>query len=815
MNKVYNFLNNFRVSGEGVFNYISMDDDFKGKFNVINDNYEQFIKIYAESVEEGNTYNIAEKPKDIGPILVDIDLKKSCDDYEAGRLYNNEMIFAVIDAYRTSLKKYLNLDDAELKVAYFKKPNPTLIKNYVKDGFHLIFYNINVNTKLRFLIRSEVIDILKDSILLKNFMEPIEKIIDKTIINSNCWMLPYSHKPESELYKLKYIYDANNNKASIINYTNKINLIKIVSLQSSIRSEDNATEYNDNINASVIDNEFLNLNSPINNDIDDNKTKSIILNCLKCLDIEKFDDYENWRDVALIINNELGFNGYDILNDWSKNGSNYNESKVKQFYFNIKPKTNGLKIGSLKKLAKEANSELYKKLFLKNISDKNSNSDDQENYNKLKIEFEKNNFKILNPINFITIDRDNDLIMRNKKEFKDVYENLTYEKFDTSINKFVKTSFVSDWLKDETMRTYEKLDFLPKQSTPNYIYNTFNGFEAENKKLIKTDIENSLIIKHIKNLCNNSNDVYDYVIKFLARKIQSPHILTNTALIFKSNEGAGKDMFFNWFGNKIIGTNYYYNTEKPELLFGKFTSALENKILIMVNETSGKDTFSINENIKCAITAENNIIEHKGLKPYKNTNHISYIFLTNNDNPLKVSIDDRRFCGIECNNAVCNNDAYFKALNDEFKNGEYDRAFYDYLLSIECDNYDFTNNRPKTSYYNDLQELNKPPLINFIENFIVKHNQKETIEISSTMLYNEFNDYITKFNFRCQITITKFIMDLKKLEGVDSKRSKTQRLTVIDVAKIKAYLLSKYKVEFSEIADEEDDEEETKSSLDI
>jgi hypothetical protein len=25
-------------------------------------------------------------------------------------------------------------------------------------------------------------------------------------------------------------------------------------------------------------------------------------------------------------------------------------------------------------------------------------------------------------------------------------------------------------------------------------------------------------------------------------------------------------------------------------------------------------------------------------------------------------------------------------------------------MSIDCDNYDFTNNRPKTSFYNDIQE---------------------------------------------------------------------------------------------------------------
>ena len=121
MNKVYQFLNKFRVSGEGIYNYVSLDENFKGKFNVEKENYEQFIKIYAESIEEGNIYSIAEKPKDIGPILVDIDLKLSCENYEEGRLYNNEMIFEVIDAYRTASKKYLNLDDAELEVAYFKK----------------------------------------------------------------------------------------------------------------------------------------------------------------------------------------------------------------------------------------------------------------------------------------------------------------------------------------------------------------------------------------------------------------------------------------------------------------------------------------------------------------------------------------------------------------------------------------------------------------------------------------------------------------------------------------------------------------------
>ena len=85
--------------------------------------------------------------------------------------------------------------------------------------------------------------------------------------------------------------------------------------------------------------------------------------------------------------------------------------------------------------------------------------------------------------------------------------------------------------------------FYQCKKTPVDIYNTFSGYEATKKEIIKNDIENSLIIKHIKILCNNDDNVYNYVIKFLARKLQQPHILTNTALIFKSNEGAGKIYF--------------------------------------------------------------------------------------------------------------------------------------------------------------------------------------------------------------------------------------------------------------------------------
>ena len=441
-----------------------------------------------------------------------------------------------------------------------------------------------------------------------------------------------------------------------------------------------------------------------------------------------------------------------------------------------------------------------------------------DEYDTIKKEFELNNFKILDPISFATIKKDGGLIIRSKKEFYDVYENLSYKGINKAKEEEEKP-FIKQWLQDKNNRTYNNIDFLPMQQAPLNVYNTFRGYEAEKKELFNVDIMNSKIMMHIKHLCDNDDNATDYFIKTLARKLQQPYNLTNTALIFKSKEGAGKDLFFNWLGNKIIGSEYYFNTDKPELLFGKFNSVIENKILVIMNETSGKDTYSINENIKCAITAEINTIEHKGQKPYKNANNIQYIFLTNNDNPVKVPHGDRRFCGIECDNTICNNKEYFDALIAEMNREQYDKAFYNYLMSIDVNNYDFTNNRPITKFYNDMKEMNKPTLIIFLETIIEKNYKQQFYKVVSSSLFLDFNDFLNKFNFKIPITITKFIRDIKKIDGVDSIRSPTTRYINFDIEKLKQHLIKEYNIEFNyndiSFIDDDENEEVEKDPLDM
>ena len=186
-----------------------MAEKYKGKFNLDKNQIKEFTKLYAEAVSNGAVFSIGEIPKDYGPLLIDIDMEmpqKDCNGerlyhYSGDRLYNHDMICEIIDAYRTASTDYLNLSNEELTVSLFEKPKPCNKKDKIKDGFHLIFQGVVVHYKLRYLIRDKVVKLLSDSPTFKNYC--LDKIIDKAVVNTNCWLLPGSKKPDGYLYELK------------------------------------------------------------------------------------------------------------------------------------------------------------------------------------------------------------------------------------------------------------------------------------------------------------------------------------------------------------------------------------------------------------------------------------------------------------------------------------------------------------------------------------------------------------------------------------------------------------------------------------
>ena len=493
-------------------------------------------------------------------------------------------------------------------------------------------------------------------------------------------------------------------------------------------------------------------------------------------------DFEQWRNVGFIINNTLGEDGFEIFDEFSKRTEkkkDYNKTNVFKFYSNIKKRDSGLKVGSLHKMAKEDNPEEYEKAFPKKKS--------STNYRDIKEEFEKKHFKIMNPISFAEID-DKELIVRDKTALYTAYENVRFTITDENGNKQL-VSFISEWLKDSSIRTYKKMDFKPCQETPDDIYNLFKGFEVQDKKLKDIDIKTTKMYEHLFNLAGREEASLEYILNCLANVVQKPYDKTRTSLIFRSIEGCGKDTFFNWFGDKILGKQYYINDSKTELIFGRFNSCISRKLLIVLNETSHNDTAKIMEGIKDAITKDTNKIEVKGKEPREEQNNIFYVYFSNSENPLPLSQTDRRFTAFECNPQIANNTDYFNALYEELESENIDKAFYEYLMKRDIKHYDFTNSRPSTKLYKTMQQRNTPVLALFLADFV---DTQKNNTFTGAELWNLFYYYLQENGYKeFKMTNTKFGIDIKAYEGIEKGRGSKGVEYKITIKTLKAYLIKK------------------------
>ena len=393
-------------------------------------------------------------------------------------------------------------------------------------------------------------------------------------------------------------------------------------------------------------------------------------------------------------------------------------------------------------LIEKVMTEDYLKILDDNIIDE---------YSKIKNEFELNHFKLKNPIRYCEIVND-EIIMKTKRDFEDTYQNkiIQLEK---------PTAFTTLWMSDENIKTYDKIDFYPDTETPDNVYNSFKGFEASKKILKPCDFKTTLIYKHIENICGNDPKVIEYFEMFLSRKLKNPSMLTNTAFIFKSVQGTGKDTFFNYFGSNILGNEYYCNEIDTKKIFGQFNKLLLNKILVVIAESNSKKNIELTQDIKDAISRPITTIEPKCKESIKCKNYAGYVFLTNLENPINIPSDDRRFIAVSCNNTIANNKEYFDKLRLEMNSGDYDKAFFDYLINLDSINYNF-NNKPETTLYKEMKLAYRDNIIDFLENQIMK-NKMNTIKHKATDLFNDYLNFLKDGNFKNDISIKKFSMKFK------------------------------------------------------
>ena len=362
------------------------------------------------------------------------------------------------------------------------------------------------------------------------------------------------------------------------------------------------------------------------------------------------------------------------------------------------------------------------------------NEDFEEDYIKMKRDFEKKVCFIEECISYAITNPDGAVNVLSTKQLRERFMNLNY--IDSGNGK-TKSSFIETWIRDKYRRFYNKIDFIPEGCPPT-TFNLWTGYEVQ-----KITADGSGTTEPFMQLLDQLTEGdTDYFIKWLAFLFQHPGSKPITSPVFTSVQGTGKNSFFDLIG-KMMGKGLYYETNDPENhLFGRFSGCIERCKFLFLDEFESSSGFKHSSRIKGIITNERHTIEPKGLKAYEVQNLLGVAFASNNAKPVNVEGSDRRFFAY---NPQKNLDhAFFKLWRAWVKEPQNQRAVYDYLMDIDLKDVDWENDRPITQIYKELKYNSLPSLIKWLDYTITENYPSSwacTPSISSQDVYENYKKF--------------------------------------------------------------------------
>lgn len=195
-------------------------------------------------------------------------------------------------------------------------------------------------------------------------------------------------------------------------------------------------------------------------------------------------------------------------------------------------------------------------------------------------------------------------------------------------------------------KKFEKTVFQPcslEDSNSPYLtqnFNLWNGFDYEFSKEQVKDYDDwnriHFVLNHIKYSWCDSEEEFNNVLAWMAMLLQYPWIKLNVCLCIGGNQGSGKSTILNLLG-KIIGADHYVAISKLSDLTGDFTSLVNRRILIFVDDVVLQTQEAVNI-LKNFITNNKERVRYMQVDPTQTDSFASFA-IANNDFERLISID--------------------------------------------------------------------------------------------------------------------------------------------------------------------------------
>jgi len=245
-------------------------------------------------------------------------------------------------------------------------------------------------------------------------------------------------------------------------------------------------------------------------------------------------------------------------------------------------------------------------------------------------------------------------------------------------------NLIDVWLKWPKRRKYSQVVFQPEPGLvageltlpDGDVLNLYQGLAVQPKQG-----DCSRTLAHFREvICGGNEELYAYVMNWLARMFQQPDKPGETALVLQSGQGTGKNIVIDPLV-RAFGSHGIICTRADDLT-GRFNDHLATSVCTFLNEALWGGEKGQEGALKALITDEWILTERKWMNKRRVRNHNHVIVASNNEWAVPIDLDDRRFVVLEVSEARKNDHPYFQALAEEVQNGGTE-ALIHHLLHLD------------------------------------------------------------------------------------------------------------------------------------
>lgn len=296
-------------------------------------------------------------------------------------------------------------------------------------------------------------------------------------------------------------------------------------------------------------------------------------------------------------------------------------------------------------------------------------------------------------------------------------------------------------------------------SEEKHTFSFFRGYKYSVLESVKKELIQPWL-NHVRDVIANGDEkIYTYLLAWIAAVLQRPAFKTGVAIVILGEQGAGKNTFFTDVICRLMAQYANSNVTNIESIVGKFNAIIENKKITICNELRSvyANKFFNSDVLKSLITDPFININQKN-EPERIAENVSnFMFVSNNNVPVQIDNNDRRYCVTNVSSAHLKDFNYFAALDNSFTAEFYDNLFT-YFMKMDISKINLRD-IPNTEARQTIIDAS----MSSYESFVLAY-YKSLVNVSGMEMYELYQNYAKDNNFQICSSRT-FIANVKPFTG--------------------------------------------------